>query len=301
MIKKLLLTLVFSLAFFGPSITHAATFEMEENPLTVEDTTWDFDITSGVGEKTCLFEPNGDLSTGPITNSGESYNFPSDDQTWNATFGGGTGVWTIMSTEDADCGSTLGATGIIKRWSIFVGVVPSQYVDPLTYESGATEFVIDVPDGTDIGYILYKPDGTLADLAAGDASFIASDLFGEDLGTFHLIVPNDAALIFASECETYAECLTYLDVALVSDFTITYTGSSGISGIITSASTTLSETLGFGLGDIQDLMKTNMLLVAGSGLGILNQIWGFLLAVAFIWVMVSFIWAGFKYFYQDRY
>lgn len=75
-------------------------------------------------------------------------------------------------------------------------------------------------------------------------------------------------------------------------------GSSSIADLIESASTTLYSNLGFGLGDIIDIMKSNMFLVIGSGAGLVQTLLPFIIVLVSIALIISVIYLAFKFFRQ---
>lgn len=72
--------------------------------------------------------------------------------------------------------------------------------------------------------------------------------------------------------------------------------STSIAGLIATASSTIFADFGFGLGDISDLMKVNMLLVMGSATGVIQQLLPFILVIVIISSIVYFIYRGFRFF-----
>jgi hypothetical protein len=66
--------------------------------------------------------------------------------------------------------------------------------------------------------------------------------------------------------------------------------------IITNASTTFTTAVGFEWADVIDYMKTLLLLVMGSGLGLLQILMPYIIALVVIGAIVYFLYRAFRFF-----
>ena len=66
--------------------------------------------------------------------------------------------------------------------------------------------------------------------------------------------------------------------------------------IIATASSTFSTSLGFGWSDVVAFMKAQLLLIIGSGLGLLETLLPYIVALVIISSIVYFIYRAFQFF-----
>lgn len=66
--------------------------------------------------------------------------------------------------------------------------------------------------------------------------------------------------------------------------------------IITNASTTFTTAVGFQWSDVVTFMKTLLLLVVGSGLGMLQILMPYIIALVVIGAIVYFLYRAFRFF-----
>ena len=66
--------------------------------------------------------------------------------------------------------------------------------------------------------------------------------------------------------------------------------------IIAAASSTFSTSLGFGWSDVVAFMKAQLLLIIGSGLGLLETLLPYIVALVIISAIVYFIYRAFQFF-----
>ena len=66
--------------------------------------------------------------------------------------------------------------------------------------------------------------------------------------------------------------------------------------IIATASSTFSTSLGFGWSDVVTFMKAQLLLIIGSGLGLLETLLPYIVALVIISAIVYFIYRAFQFF-----
>ena len=66
--------------------------------------------------------------------------------------------------------------------------------------------------------------------------------------------------------------------------------------IIATASSTFSTSLGFGWSDVVAFMKAQLLLIIGSGLGLLETLLPYIVALVIISAIVYFIYRAFQFF-----
>ncbi len=67
-------------------------------------------------------------------------------------------------------------------------------------------------------------------------------------------------------------------------------------GIIDTASTTFTGAVGFNWSDVVAFMKTLLLLVIGSGLGLLETLLPYIIALVTISAIVYFLYRAFRFF-----
>lgn len=66
--------------------------------------------------------------------------------------------------------------------------------------------------------------------------------------------------------------------------------------IITNASTTFTSAVGFNWADVTAFMKSLLLLVVGSGLGLLETLLPYIIALITIGAIVYFLYRAFRFF-----
>lgn len=66
--------------------------------------------------------------------------------------------------------------------------------------------------------------------------------------------------------------------------------------VIATASSTFSSAMGFGWGEVVAYMKTLLLLVIGSGLGLLQTLLPYIIALIVISAIVYFLYRAFQFF-----
>jgi hypothetical protein len=66
--------------------------------------------------------------------------------------------------------------------------------------------------------------------------------------------------------------------------------------VIQTASSTFSSNLGFGWSDVVTYMKNLLMLVIGSGLGLLETLMPYIIGLVVISAIVYFLYRGFRFF-----
>ena len=66
--------------------------------------------------------------------------------------------------------------------------------------------------------------------------------------------------------------------------------------VIDNASSTITSALGFGLGDLLDFMKTQLLLIMGGGLGMLQGLMVYIVFLAVATGVIYFLYRAFTFF-----
>lgn len=70
----------------------------------------------------------------------------------------------------------------------------------------------------------------------------------------------------------------------------------GMSLLLSTASSTVVGSFGFGFNDVVGYMKSLLLLVLGSGVGLLQTLLPYIIALVILSVIVKFVYVGFQYF-----
>jgi len=66
--------------------------------------------------------------------------------------------------------------------------------------------------------------------------------------------------------------------------------------LISTASTTFTTALGFGWSDVVTFMQSQLSLVLGTGLGLLQTLMPYIVGLVFIGAVVYFVYRAFKFF-----
>lgn len=133
--------------------------------------------------------------------------------------------------------------------------------------------------------------------AVTSGTYPYGDLFDDTVGTWHFLLVNDDQTCAGL---TYSQCLASGDY-LGSEFDVVVSSPSTgsevtVDTIISNASSTFTGAVGFNWADVVGFMKSLLLLVMGSGLGLLETLLPYIIALITIGAIVYFLYRAFRFF-----
>ncbi len=186
-------------------------------------------------------------------------------------------------------------------------------VDPSTLSATSEDFTISSDDCTssDYGVVVFTPDGTaLNETDCSSLPYTQSldvwNLVSASLpdGTYHIaFFPFDGGQDPTCIGNSYGVAGSY--EACSSEYTSTgsFVLSSGsgspsfsMDTVISNASSTFTTAVGFNWSDVVAFMKSLLLLVIGSGLGLLETLLPYIIALVTISAIVYFLYRAFRFF-----
>ena len=202
---------------------------------------------------------------------------------------------------------------VVKVMAVLLMGVPTAMaaytVSPVIVHSGATN--INVTLDADRTVAIFPPapieDISCGSYESGDFSLSLNDLgcgdgwiYGSPITGAYLFVQcntlDDEILI----CNNGTIAEARASTAYISEYSVVYSLSSGsevnMDTVISNASSTFTSAVGFNWSDVVTFMKSLLLLVIGSGLGLLETLLPYIIALITIGAIVYFLYRAFRFF-----
>lgn len=207
------------------------------------------------------------------------------------------------------------AISAVKIAAILLMGVPTAMaaytVSPVVVHSGAVQINISLDADRTVNIFAPSPIEDISCASydgAGNFSTSLNDLgcgtnwtYGSAIvGTYSFIQSDNTDPNNLADCNngTIAQCRG--SSAYISEYSVVYLLSSGsevnMDSVISNASTTFSSAVGFNWADVVTFMKSLLLLVIGSGLGLLETLLPYIIALITIGAIVYFLYRAFRFF-----